>query len=68
MDNLAVDLGATSAVSVGDRVDLLGGDGPEAITAEEVARELGTINYEVTCALTPRVARSYRRDGEQVPT
>lgn len=67
MDNLAVDLGATSSVSVGDRVDLLGGDGPGAITAEEVARELGTINYEVTCALTPRVARSYHRDGEQVP-
>jgi alanine racemase len=67
MDNLAVELGAGSTVSVGDSVDLLGGDGPETVTAEEVAHELGTINYEVTCALTPRVTRSYHRDGEQVP-
>jgi alanine racemase len=67
MDNLAVDLGAASAVSVGDTVDLLGGEAPEAITAEEVACELDTINYEITCALTSRVARSYHRDGEQVP-
>ena len=36
----------------------------ERITAEEVAKRLGTINYEVTCALTPRVPRLYRRDGE----
>lgn len=67
MDNLAVDLGAASGVSVGDPVDLLGGDGSEPVTAEEVARELGTINYEVTCALTSRVDRAYHRDGEQVP-
>ena len=42
---------------------LLGRQGDERITAEEVARRLGTINYEVTCALTPRVRRVYHRDG-----
>lgn len=67
MDNLAVDLGTGSRVSVGEPVDLLGGGGPEPVTAEEVAGELGTINYEVTCALTSRVARAYHRDGERVP-
>ncbi|MFM9164318.1 MAG: alanine racemase [Solirubrobacterales bacterium] len=64
MDNLAVDLGPGTGVEVGEPVFLLGG-GAGAITAEEVARELGTINYEVTSALTSRVTRAYHRDGEQ---
>jgi alanine racemase len=29
-----------------------------------VAHRLDTINYEITCALTPRVPRLYHRDGE----
>jgi alanine racemase len=33
------------------------------VTAEEWAQRLGTINYEITCALTPRVPRAYHRDG-----
>ncbi len=41
-----------------------GAQSAERITAEDVARRLGTINYEVTCALTPRVPRLYHRDGE----
>ena len=31
--------------------------------AEELARRLDTINYEVTCGLTARVPRVYHRDG-----
>jgi alanine racemase len=42
---------------------LIGPDGEQRITAEELARRLQTINYEITCALTPRVARVYHRDG-----
>ena len=34
-----------------------------ACPAEEMARRLGTINYEVTCALTARVPRRHHRDG-----
>jgi alanine racemase len=45
-------------VSVGDEAVLIGAQGPERILAEEVARRLDTINYEVSCALTPRVVRS----------
>ena len=45
--------------------DRCAGLGAERITAEEVAKRLGTINYEVTCALTPRVPRLYHRDGER---
>jgi alanine racemase len=58
MDNIALDLGLDSGVRVGDEAVLIGAQGPERILAEEVARRLGTINYEVTCALTPRVVRA----------
>jgi alanine racemase len=33
------------------------------VTAEEVARRIDTINYEVTCAVSRRVPREYHRDG-----
>ena len=52
MDNITVDLGLDSGVQVGDEAVLIGAQGPERILAEEVARRLDTINYEVTCALT----------------
>ena len=42
---------------------LIGAQGEERITAEEVARRLGTINYEVTCGLLARVPRVYHHDG-----
>jgi alanine racemase len=58
MDNSTVDLGLDSGVQVGDEAVLIGAQGPERILAEEVARRLGTINYEVTCALTVRVVRT----------
>jgi alanine racemase len=58
MDNIAIDLGLDSGVEVGDEAVLIGAQGPERVLAEEVARRLGTINYEVTCALTARVVRS----------
>ncbi len=63
MDNLTVDLGPGSGVVAGEEVILIGGAGSERITAEEIAAELGTINYEVTCAISPRVRRAYHRDG-----
>ena len=55
MDNVTVDLGPDTDVSVGDEAILIGTQGGERISAEEVARRLDTINYEVTCGLTPRV-------------
>ena len=50
MDNVTVDLGADTDVRVGDEVVLIGAQGDERILAEEVARRLDTINYEITCA------------------
>jgi alanine racemase len=57
MDNITVDLGLDSGVSVGDEAVLIGAQGSDRILAEEVAKRLDTINYEVSCALTPRVVR-----------
>jgi alanine racemase len=65
MDNITVDLGPDAGEEMlGEEAILIGAQGPERITAEEVAKRLETINYEVTCALTPRVPRQYHRDGD----
>jgi alanine racemase len=63
MDNITVDVG-DAPVSIGDEVTLIGRQGREAITAEQVAARLGTINYEVTCGISPRVPRRPAGDGE----
>jgi alanine racemase len=64
MDNVTLDVGTPPAAAVGDAAILIGTQGRERISAEEVAQRLGTINYEVTCGLLPRVPRVYHRDGE----
>ena len=47
----------TRTCSRGDEAVLIGAQGDERVTAEELARILGTINYEVTCGISPRVPR-----------
>ena len=64
MDNVTLDAGSPAEAAPGDRAVLIGSDGPERVLAEEWARRLGTINYEITCGLTARVPRVYHRDGE----
>jgi alanine racemase len=61
MDNVTVDLGPDLEAGVGDEVVLIGAQGEERILAEEVARRMGTINYEVTTGLLPRVPREHFR-------
>jgi alanine racemase len=61
MDNVTVDLGPDPEAEVGDEVVLIGAQGEERILAEEVARRMGTINYEVTTGLLPRVPREHVR-------
>ena len=57
MDNLTIDLGPETEVEPGDEAVLIGRQDDEEILAEEVARRLETINYEVTCAISARVPR-----------
>ena len=59
MDQSMVDLGPETDVAVGDEVVLMGRSGEAEIRCEEWAEKLGTITYEVTCQVNPRVARVY---------
>lgn len=59
MDQFMIDVGEEN-VEVGETVSLLGADGDDRITAEEIAQHLGTINYEVTARIPSRVPRIYR--------
>jgi len=59
MDLLTADLGLGSGTRPGDEVTLIGAQGEERISAEEVAGLLDTINYEVTCDISRRVERRY---------
>jgi alanine racemase len=61
MDNVTIDLGSETDVEPGDRAVLIGADGEERILCEDVARRLDTINYEITCGLSPRVRRVHQR-------
>lgn len=60
MDQIMVSLAAVPEAEVGDEVVLLGRQGEEQISAEEIAATWKTINYEVTCGLNFRVPRIYR--------
>jgi len=57
MDQIVVDCGDDGAVRPGDEVVLLGRQGDEVITADDWARMLGTISYEVVCGVGPRMPR-----------
>jgi alanine racemase len=58
MDNLTVDLGPDPPPR-GAEVILIGAQDGERVRAEEWARRLGTINYEITCGISGRVPREY---------
>ena len=60
MDQVMLDVGTTSEVEEGDEVTFIGRDGKESITGWDVAAKVGSIPYEVTCLITPRVARVYK--------
>ena len=59
MDQLMVDCGQESDVSVGDEAVLIGTQGDQSISAADVADSLGTIPYEVVCDVGRRVRRHY---------
>lgn len=59
MDWTMVDVSDIDGVAVGDEVVILGSQGDEEISAEELATTLGTISYEVFCAWSLRVRRQY---------
>ena len=60
MDQFMIDVSDIGDVAVGDEVVLIGKQGDEEITADELAKELGTINYEIICGINCRVPRIYK--------
>jgi alanine racemase len=59
MDMTLVDVTDLPAIGPGEEAVLIGRQGGAAITADEVAGQLGTISYEVLCRIGPRVPRVY---------
>ena len=66
MDYVTIDVGAIRDVQVGETVTLIGTDGGETVTVEELAERAGTIPYEITCSVGRRVTR-LPHGGEELP-
>ena len=60
MDFIMVDVTDIPKVSLGDEVVLIGSQGKEIITAEEMADRMNTISYEVFCSIGKRIPRIYK--------
>jgi alanine racemase len=67
MDQFLVDVTDVPGVTVGDEAVLLGAQGNERITAEEVARLAGTIPWDTVSSLLPRLPRFHHRGGVLEP-
>jgi len=61
MDQIIAGVSHIPGVRAGDEVVLVGRQGREGLSADEVARRWGTINYDVTSGIMARVARVYRQ-------
>ncbi len=66
MDQMMVDVTDIPGVTLADRVTLVGTDGDETITIEEIAAQAGSFNYEFICSIGRRVPRVYIQDGRQI--
>lgn len=64
MDQFMVDVTDIPDVLIGDNVTLVGADGDECITCEEIGEISGRFNYEFLCCITRRVPRVYIRNGK----
>ncbi|WP_240841523.1 alanine racemase [Acidaminobacter sp. JC074] len=65
MDQCMIDVTGID-VAIGDEVILFGKDGQMAITIDDIAGHLDTINYEVVCMINRRVPRVYKSSGKVV--
>ena len=68
MDQMMVDVTAIPGVQVGDQVTLVGTDGDETITMEEISARADSFNYEFVCGISRRVPRLYVQDGKTIHT
>ena len=66
MDQMMVDVTAIPDVRPGDKVTLIGRDGNETITMEQIAERADSFNYEFVCGISRRVPRIYTSGGKTV--
>ena len=66
MDQMMVDVTDIPDVQVNDPVVLVGTDGDETITMEQIAEQAGSFNYEFVCGISRRVPRMYKHNGKIV--
>ncbi len=59
MDQCMIDVSNVPNVNVGDEVIVMGSDGVNSITADDIADATGTINYEITCAFGQRLPKVF---------
>jgi len=64
MDMCTVDVSGIPDCQVGDEVVLMGRQGQEAISANEIAGRVGSISYEILCALGKRAPRLFLHKGK----
>ncbi len=64
MDMTMLDVGPIEGVRTGDEVVVLGRQNGETVSADEIANELDTINYEVVSSITARVPRVFHVRGK----
>jgi alanine racemase len=61
MDLTLIDVTDIPGAAVGDRAVVIGADGPNQISVEQVAGTIGTLSYEVTCGISERVPRVFTK-------
>ncbi len=66
MDQMMVDVTDIADVCVNDRVVLVGSDGDETITMEQISAAADSFNYEFVCGISRRVPRYYLRQGQVI--
>lgn len=66
MDQCMIDVTEVENVNVGDEVILIGEDSGLKFNADDLAKIMGTINYEIICMIKQRVPRVYVKNGEVV--
>ena len=65
MDQFMCDVTNIDNVKAGDVATLIGVDGDEKITADNIADTIGTIGYEIVCGIAPRVPRVIIEDEKE---
>lgn len=66
MDQMMIDITDIDNVNVGDTVTLIGSDGNNIITADDIAKVGNTINYEILCGISQRITRVYLKDKKPI--